>query len=185
MLKKILIGLAVLVAVLVAVIVTRPDTFQVERAQTMAASPAVAYAQVADFRNWKVWSPWEKRDPAMKTSFGGTLGEVGSTYEWAGNSEVGVGKMTVVEARPGEMVRIKLEFTEPYVSTSDSVFTFTPEGAGTKVKWVMSGDHNFMSKAMCLVMDMDAMIGKDFELGLAQLRTHAEATSAAVAAPAQ
>lgn len=187
MLKKILLGVAVLLAVLVAVIVTRPDTFQVERTQTVAAPAAVAYAQVADFRNWKAWSPWEKLDPAMKTSFSGTLGEVGSTYEWSGNSDVGIGKMTVTETKPGESVRIKLEFIEPYASTSDSVFTFAPQGAGTQVKWVMKGDHNFMSKAMGLFMDMDAMIGKDFEKGLAQLSTHAEAVAqrqAAEAAPA-
>jgi hypothetical protein len=185
MLKKILIGLAVLIAVLVAFIATRPDTFQVERAQTMAASPAAAYAQVVDFQKWKVWSPWEKLDPAMKTWFTGTLGEVGSTYEWKGNSDVGAGKMTVLEAKPGELVRIKLEFTEPFAQTSDSVFTFIPEGAGTKVKWTMTGENNFVSKAMCLFMDMDAMIGKDFEKGLAAMRTQAEAAPAAVAAPAQ
>ena len=184
MLKKILIGLAVLVAVFVAVVVTRPDTFQVERSHTVAAPASVTYAQVADFRNWKAWSPWEKLDPAMKTSFSGTLGEVGSTYAWSGNKDVGIGKMTVTEAKPGESVRIKLEFVEPYASTSDSVFTFVPQGAGTQVKWVMSGDHNFMSKAMCLFMDMDAMIGKDFEKGLAQLSTHAEAAAKRQAAEA-
>jgi hypothetical protein len=184
MLKKILIGLAVLVAVFVAVVVTRPDTYQVERAQTVAAPAGVAYAQVADFRNWKAWSPWEKLDPAMKTSFGGTPGEVGSTYSWSGNSDVGIGKMTVKEAKPGELVRIQLEFIEPYAATSDSVFSFVPQGAGTQVKWVMKGDHNFMSKAMGLFMDMDAMIGKDFEKGLAQLSTHAEAAAKRQAAEA-
>ena len=184
MLKKILISVAVLVAILVAVIATRPDSFQVERAVTVAAPAAVAHVQVADFRNWKRWSPWEKLDPAMQTSFGGTLGEVGSTYSWKGNKDVGVGKMTVTEVKPGELVRVKLEFIEPFPSTSDSVFTFTPEGGGTQVKWTMSGPHNFMSKAMTLFMDMDAMIGKDFEKGLADLRTHSEAEAKRLAADA-
>ena len=186
MLKKILIGLAVLIALFAALVATRPDTYQVERAQAVAAPPAVAYAQVADFRNWKAWSPWEKLDPAMKTSFGGTFGEVGSTYAWSGNSDVGVGQMTILEVKPGELVRVKLEFTEPFAQVSESVFTFAPQAAGTQVRWTMTGPHNFISKAMCLFMDMDAMIGKDFEKGLAQLGTRAEAVAAtAIATPAQ
>jgi hypothetical protein len=178
MLKKILIGAAVVIAAFLAFVATRPDHYEVAREQLVPAPAAVAYAQVADFHRWDGWSPWAKLDPQMKTTFEGAPGAVGSTYAWVGNKDVGSGKMTVLEARPGELVRIRLEFVEPFASVADTTIRFQPEGAGTRVRWSMAGENNFVGKAMCVFMDMDKMIGKDFEKGLAQLSAVAQAEAA-------
>jgi hypothetical protein len=183
MLKKILLVLLVVVVGFLAYVATRPDEFRVERSATIAAPASAVYPQIADFRAWEAWSPWEKLDPAMKREFGGAAGEPGSTYSWVGNSDVGSGKMTLVEAAPSSKVGIRLEFIEPFASTSTTTFALAPEGDGTRVTWTMDGRHNFVSKAMCVFMDMDKMVGGDFEKGLASLKSVGEA--AAAAAPAE
>ncbi len=175
MLKKILL---VVVAVLVALAVTialQPSTFKVTRTASIAAPPAQVFALVNDFHKWSAWSPWATLDPAMKETYSGSPSGNGAVYAWTGNSEVGEGRMTVLESKLGELVRIKLEFLKPFASTSDTEFTFAGSGNATSVTWVMSGDNNFLSKAMCLFMGgMDKMIGPDFERGLAQMKTVAE-----------
>jgi len=175
MLRKILIALAVLIIVLVIIVATRPGTYRVTRAATMAAPPAVVYAQIADFHRWDAWSPWAKLDPAMKTTYSGPASGPGAAYAWAGNDKVGEGKMLITGAKPGQEVDIKLDFLKPWEATSATVFALEPAGPGTKVTWSMSGESNFVMKAMSLVTDMDANIGKDFEKGLASMKSVSEA----------
>ena len=184
MLKKLLLSLAALVVILALVVATRPAGYRVSRSLAMAAPPAVAYAQVADFHAWDKWSPWAKLDPTMKTTFGGQTGAVGSTYFWNGNDKVGEGRMTISAAAPAQRLDIKLEFMRPFASVNASDFTFAPEGGGTKVTWTMDGDKGgFVGKAFGLVMDFDKMIGADFEKGLAQLKAVSEAEAKKGAAP--
>jgi uncharacterized protein YndB with AHSA1/START domain len=176
LLKKFLIGLVVVILLFVAVVALQPADFKVERSATIAAPPATVFAQVNDFHKWEVWSPWAKRDPAMKQTYEGAPAGTGAVYTWSGNSDVGSGKMTIIESRPAELVRIKLEFTEPFAATNTTDFTFKSEGGNqTAVTWSMAGRHNFMGKAMCLFMNMDKMVGGDFEKGLAQMKAAAEA----------
>ena len=171
MLKKILIGLALVVAGFIAYVSTRPDTYHVERQALLTAPPEAVYAALADFKTFTQWSPWQKRDPAMRTTLSTPSGGVGATYAWEGNKDVGKGKMTITEATAPSRVRQKLEFLEPFASQADTSFDLAPEGTGaTKVVWSMDGKANFMSKAMSVFMDMDKMIGKDFEQGLANLK---------------
>ena len=179
MLKKILLGLLVVIAAILLFATTRPDTFHVERTATIAAPPAAVYARVAKFAEWDAWSPWAKLDPGMTRSFGGTDGEVGATYDWSGNSKVGKGRMTFTALEPTSRVVIDLEFLEPMASTSAATFTLAPQGEGTHVTWAMDGPMNYLSKVMCLFMSMDRMIGGDFEKGLASLETLAESAPAA------
>src|SRR5207237_779912 len=150
------------------------DDFRVARSAEMAAPPAVVYAQIADFHRWDAWSPWAKLDPAMKTSFQGADAAVGSSYGWTGNDKVGEGRMTIVGLQPAQKIDIKLEFMRPFASTNETTFEFAPKGAGTAVTWTMAGKNNFIGKAFSLVMNMDKMIGGDFERGLAQLKTVSE-----------
>jgi hypothetical protein len=178
MLKKVLLVVVAAVAVLLAVVATRPSEYRVERSAVVAAPPAVAWAQVADFGRWPPWSPWAKLDPAMKSTVGGAPGTPGHTYEWSGNKQVGKGKMAIVAARPGESVDIDLRFLEPWESQSLTRFAFAPDGAGTRVTWTMSGTSGFAMKAMSLFTDMDGMIGRDFEKGLAALQGVAAAEAA-------
>ena len=175
MIKKILIGLAVILVILVLVIALQPATYQVERSANIAAPAAAVFAQVNDFHKWNAWSPWAKIDPAMKQTFAGAPAGTGAVYTWAGNKAVGAGRMEITESQPSNLIKIKLEFLEPFAATSTTEFTFTPQGNQTAVKWKMSGENNFMAKAFSFFMNMDKMIGGDFEKGLAQMKAAAEA----------
>lgn len=174
MLKKVLIGLAVVVAALVGVIAMQPSEFRIERSTTISAPPSDVFAQVNDFHNWEAWSPWAKLDPAAKNTFEGAASGKGAIFKWSGNDEVGEGIMTVTESRPDERIAINLEFVRPMADTCLTEFTFKPEGEQTTVTWTMSGQQNFMEKAFCMFMDMDKMVGGDFEKGLAQMKSSLE-----------
>lgn len=184
--KLLLIGgvLLTLILVLVVIVALQPAKFSVSRSATIAAPPELVFAQVNDFRRWDAWSPWAKLDPAMKTSFSGPESGAGAVYEWQGNDDVGEGRMTLTTSTPSTHIRIKLEFIKPFPATNDTEFTFTGDGQVTLVAWTMSGEHNFMGKAFCLVMNMDKMVGGDFEKGLAQLKAVVEAQLAPPAVPA-
>lgn len=178
MLKKILIGLGVVIVGFVGFVSTRPDTFTVQRTAKLQASPEFPFALVNDFHRWNEWSPWDNKDANMKRTFEGASSGTGAMYGWVGNDQVGEGRMTIEESKPNELVRIKLEFLKPMETSSTTTFEFKPEGAGSLVTWRMEGNHNFISKAMCVFMDMDTMVGGDFEKGLASMKkvTEAEAT---------
>ena len=174
---RILLGLLALAVVLIAVVATRPAEFRVSRTATIAAPPAAVFAQVNDFHHWQAWNPWGKIEPGMKQSFEGAPAGVGAVYTWAGNREVGEGRMTIVESRPDDLIRIRLDFLKPLAATHTAEFTFRPEGNGTSVTWSMTGRNNFMAKAIHMVMNMDRMIGGNFEKGLADLKTISEGRS--------
>src|SRR5215831_12341448 len=128
MLKKILAVSVIIIFGLVAVVATRPAQFHVARATTIAAPAPVVFAQVNDFHKWEAWNPWGKLDPAAKQTYGGAPAGAGAVYSWSGNSQVGEGRMTVVESRPSELIRIQLEFFKPMAGVSTAEFTFKPEG---------------------------------------------------------
>ena len=175
MLKTILIALAVIVIVLVVVVVMQPSEFRVARSTTISAPPTAVFAQVNDFHKWEAWNPWGKVDPAMKQTYEGAPAGPGAIYTWSGNNEVGEGRMTITDSRPSELIRVKLEFFKPFAATNTAEFTFKPEGNQTLVTWSMFGEKNFMAKAIHLVMNMDKMIGGQFEKGLADMKSAVEA----------
>jgi carbon monoxide dehydrogenase subunit G len=175
MLLKILIVLAIIVVVLLIVAALRSADFRVERRITVSTPPAAAFAQVNDFHKWGAWNPWAKMDPAMKETYDGAESGVGASYSWSGNRDVGAGRMTVAEIRPVELIRIKLEFLKPFAATNTAEFTFKPNGNQTVVTWSMFGKYNFICKLMGLFMNMDKMVGRQFEKGLADLKAAAEA----------
>lgn len=174
MLKKILLILLVLVIAVLGYAATQPDSFAVERTISINAAPEKVFANVNDFHAWENWSPWAKLDPAMKTTYGGPAAGVGASYEWAGNSDVGSGKMEITDATPSSSVTIKLDFLTPIESHNTTVFTMTPTATGTDVIWKMSGPANYMTKVMTTFASMDKMVGGDFERGLQQLKTLSE-----------
>lgn len=177
MIKKILIAFALIVVVFVVVAALQPPDFRVVRSATIAAPPAVVFAQVNDLHKFQAWSPWAKLDPAAKTSFEGPPAGTGAVFTWAGNHEVGEGRMTITESRPNELITFKLDFVKPFAGTSTAEWTFKPEGNQTAVTWSMSGKKNFISKAISLFMNMDQMIGGQFEKGLADLKALSEAAA--------
>jgi uncharacterized protein YndB with AHSA1/START domain len=174
MLMKILIGLAVIVVVFLAIVATRPSEFRVARTATIAAPAPAVFAQVNDFHRWGAWNPWAKIDPAMKQTYEGAPAGVGAIYMWAGNNEVGEGRMTIIESRPSDLIRITLEFQKPFRATNTAEFTFEPEGDRTVVTWSMRGRNNFIVKTVHLFMDMDKMVGGNFEKGLADMKSVVE-----------
>ena len=174
MLKKILIGVAALIVLLIIVIALQPSKFHVSRSTTIAAPPEQVFAQVDNFHNWEAWSPWAKLDPAAKNSFEGPSSGVGAAFTWSGNDEVGEGRMTITESRPNDLIQIKLDFVRPFEDTSTVEFTFKPEGDQTLVTWSMFGRKGFVGKAIGLAMDCDTMLGGYFEKGLASMKSVVE-----------
>ena len=174
MLVKILIALAVIVVVLIVIVALQPSDFRVTRSATMSAPAPAAFAQVNDFHKWEAWNPWGKIDPVMKQTYEGAPAGTGAIYSWIGNNEVGEGRMTIIESRPSDLIRIKLEFFKPFAATNTAEFTFKPEGNQTVVTWSMSGDKNFMAKAIHLFINMDKMIGGQFDKGLAEMKSIVE-----------
>jgi len=177
MLKWSLAAIAAIVVVFLVVVAMQPSDFKVERSATMRAPAPAAFAQVNDFQKWQAWSPWEKVDPALKRQYEGPKAGTGAVYAWQGNKDVGEGRMTITESKPAELVRIKLEFFKPFAATNQADFTFKPAGDGTTVTWTMTGQNNFLSKAICMFVDMDKMVGGMFEQGLTQMKTVVERSS--------
>ena len=175
MIKKTLSAFAIIILVLAVIVALQPPEFRIARSITIATPPAVVFAQVDDFHKWQAWNPWGKVDPAMKQTYEGAPSGTGAIYTWAGNNEVGEGRMTITESRPTDLIRVKLEFLKPFAATHTADFTFKPAGNQTLVTWSMFGEKNFMAKAVHLVMNMDKMIGGQFEKGLADMKSAAEA----------
>ena len=175
--KKILIALAVIAVVLgafAAVVAMQPSDLHISRSASIEAPPSEVFAVVNNFHNWEDWSPWVKRDPNAKNTYEGPNEGVGAIFKWSGNDEVGEGMMTLTESQPSDRVGIKLEFIRPFPDTADVEFTFKPDGDRTVVTWAMDGEQRFIEKAICMFMDMDEMVGGDFDEGLANLKSVVE-----------
>lgn len=180
MLKKILLAMAAVLVVFLGTVATRPDTYRVERSAEIAAPAPAVFEAVSDFKHFRDWSPWEKRDPNMKRTLSSPSAGVGASYAWEGNKDVGKGKMTFTETTPPSRVRERLEFLEPFPNTADVTFDVAAGSSGTKITWSMEGKNNFVGKIFGLFMDMDKMIGKDFEEGLANLKRLVESRPASL-----
>jgi len=174
MFKYIGIAVVVVIAAVLALAATRPDTFRVERSATIKAPPDKVYALIDDFHQWQQWSPWERLDPAMKREHGGAPKGKGALYGWEGNKEVGKGQMEITEATAPSRVVIKLDFLAPFEAHNTAEFVLVPQGDATTVTWAMFGPNLFIGKVMSLFASMDSLVGKDFERGLANLKAVAE-----------
>ena len=179
MVKKILVWTAAVLAVLIVgfaiVVAMQPEDFVITRSTTIDAPPDAVFAYVNDLKKFQAWSPWAKLDPDSKNTFEGPTAGEGARFSWSGNDKVGEGSMTITESKPSELVRMKLQFVRPMEDEADTDFVFKPKDGKTELTWSMAGKNDFMGKAFCLVMDMDALVGGDFEKGLASLKSIAEA----------
>lgn len=173
MLKTIIIVVVVLIAALLVYAATRPAVFRVERSTTIKATPANIHALIDDFHQWRGWSPYENIDPALERSFSGADHGVGAVYEWNGNAKAGQGRMEITRSTPAQIV-IQLDFVRPFEGHNIAEFSLQPNGNATDVHWAMHGPSPYMAKLMGIFVDMDRMIGKDFETGLATMKTVAE-----------
>jgi hypothetical protein len=165
--------LAAAVVALLAWAASRPSSFRIERAARIDAPAARIAPLLTDFRRWQQWSPWEKLDPALERRFSGAEAGVGAVYEWRGNAKAGQGRMEITGATP-ELVTIRLDFIKPFPATNTAEFRLAPMGDATDVGWAMFGERPFMVKLVGVFMDMDKLVGKDFEAGLAAMKQVAE-----------
>lgn len=168
-----------LVMVLVGYIATRPDTFVYERSAVINAPAEIVFGLINDFQQWGKWSPWEKKDPNLKRSYSGPAAGPGAVYGWVGNKDVGEGRMTLLDSKAPEFVSIRLEFFKPFAADNQVRFTLTPEAGGTRVHWSMQGKNVLIGKLIGLVLNMDKMVGSDFEKGLADMNRAAQAEALA------
>jgi uncharacterized protein YndB with AHSA1/START domain len=170
--------LAVAIAVVLILAMTKPDTLSVRRVATIKAPPEKLFSLINDFHQWGTWSPWEDKDPGMQRSYSGAASGRGAVYAWDGNKNVGSGRMEIIEASTPSKIVIKLDFLKPFEAHNTAEFTMLPHGdasnATTNITWLMHGPASFMSKVMQVFMNMDKMIGKDFETGLANLKKATE-----------
>jgi carbon monoxide dehydrogenase subunit G len=153
---------------------TRPDVFQISRTATINATPERIFALINDLKSWTAWSPYEKRDPAMKRSYGPITSGKGATYAWDGDNNVGSGSMEIVNAPVPSKVTIKLDFARPMEAHNIAEFTLEPNGSATSVTWSMQGPTPFVGKLLHVFVDVEKMVGRDFETGLANLKALAE-----------
>lgn len=173
----ILLTILAVIIVFLVIVATRPDQYVVTRSIEISAPPDAIFPHVNDLHQFQVWNPWAKIDPAMKSTFEGPRLGKGAVHAWTGNNNVGEGRMTLTESRPSELVQLHMEFYKPMAGTAEAEFTFRPKGKQTTVTWSMTGKKNFMSKAFCMFISMDKMIGGQFEKGLANMKSVVEASA--------
>ncbi len=173
MLKKVVIGIAVLIAVILVLAAFQPNTFHIERTVTIAAAPDKIAPHINDFHNWGAWDPWAKLDPTMKVTISGAASGKGAVYEWQGNGQVGQGRMEILDSTPNK-ISIALDFIKPMAAQDNATFTLNPKGTSTDVTWAMDGNVPFVGKIFHLFMNMDKMVGSQFDKGLADLKAAAE-----------
>lgn len=174
-------GGGLLIAGVVAVLILasmKPDTFRVSRSIAIDAPPEAIYPLIADFREMRKWSPFEKSDPNMQRTLSGPDQGVGAVYEWNGNSMAGEGRIEIKEAVPASSVTMDLHMIRPFGCRNVVLYSLEPEGDSTRVTWDMQGPSAFAGKVMQVFMDMDGVCGKQFEEGLARLKTLAERRAA-------
>jgi hypothetical protein len=176
MLTTLVLAMLVVLAAALVYVAARPDTFRIERSINIDVAPEVIFSNINDFKRWNEWSPWDKIDPGLKREFSGASKGKGAAYAWIGNSQVGTGRMEIVEATPFTAIQIQIDFTAPFKASNIIDFKLTRQGDTTDVSWAMSGPQPFVSKLMGLVFNMDKVVGGQFATGLAQLKQVSEGT---------
>jgi uncharacterized protein YndB with AHSA1/START domain len=177
MLKSIALTLLLIILAFAGYVAMQPAVGTVTRSATIAAPPSAVFPHINDLHKWQDWSPWAKLDPNAKTTFDGPQSGVGAAFAWAGNREIGEGKMTIAESKPDEYIKMNIDFAKPFASTSFAEFQLKPDGAGTNVTWSMTGNRPFFVRAMCIIFNGDKMVGDMFEKGLASLGNAATSIS--------
>lgn len=175
MLMKIAIVIVAIIAIVLIYAATKPDTFHVERSRVIKASPEKLFAFISDFHQWDAWSPYNK-DPAMKKTYSGSASGKGAMYAWEGNKEVGRGEITIIDTTPPKEVVMALHMIQPFEGRNHVVFSLDAKGDSTTVTWTLEDQHTYLLKIVSTFINLDKMIGGDFEAGLAKLKTLAERT---------
>lgn len=170
-----ILGIVALIVVgVLAATLAKPNTFRIERTAQIDAPPETVFPLIDDFRNWTQWSPWENIDPALKRTYSGAAHGTGAIYAWEGNDKVGSGRMEITQSSAPSKVILRLEFIKPFAAVNTTEFTVAPSGAGSTVTWAMYGPSSFMHKFMSTLFNMNDMLAKQFDAGLAKMKAAAE-----------
>jgi Polyketide cyclase / dehydrase and lipid transport len=176
--RKILSWAAILVVVAIAGILayaaTLPTSFRVARSATMTAAPDAIFPHINSLRGFKAWEPFSRKDPAIKIAYSGPESGKGAAYTWDGNGDVGQGRVEIADTAPPSRVTMKLDMVKPMEAHNTVVFTLEPKGDATTVTWAMTGDRPYIGKVLDAVLNMDRMVGGEFEKGLAELKSIVE-----------
>jgi uncharacterized protein YndB with AHSA1/START domain len=173
-LPYVLAAFAVVFVIVLVLAAFQPADFRIVRSTVINAPAAAVFPRVNDLHRFQEWSPWAKLDPGMKSTFAGPPAGSGAVSAWDGNKKVGAGRMTITESQAPELIRMRLEFLRPFKATNLVEFVFRDADNGAAVEWAMTGRNNFGSRIFCLFMNMDRLVGRDFEKGLAQLKALCE-----------
>ena len=174
MILKMLMAIVAVIVLVLGVAATRPATFHIERSLTMAAPPEKVFALINDLHAWPRWAPQDREDSTMKRVFSGAPSGVGAICDWEGRGASGKGTLTIVESDAPRKVVVQADWVNPFKTRNMNAFVLEPDGTGTRVTWSMSGPNLFMMKLMSVFTNMDKMMGKHFEDGLANLKSVAE-----------
>ncbi len=170
MIKKILLGLLVIILIFLGYVSTREGKFRYEYSEVIHAPADKVFEMMSDFKKGSLWSPFERVDPTMKKTYLGTDGQVGSVLEFDGNKEAGSGKLEMLKLVPNEAVDIRLIMTKPFKADNLIEYRLKPEGDGTRFTWSLSGDGGFPNKLITLFIDCEKMVVDQFKKGIANLK---------------
>jgi uncharacterized protein YndB with AHSA1/START domain len=173
MLLYIVIAIAVIIAALLVRAAVQPPNFRIARSQEVSAPPEKIYNAITDFHVWTRWSPYEQKDPDMKRLYSGADAGRGAVYAWDGDKNIGAGRMEILAAEP-KKIDIQLDFFKPFKAQNFAEFTLEPNGSSTRVTWAMHGHSRFLCRIIGTFLNMDKMVGRDFEAGLKNLKAVAE-----------
>lgn len=171
-----LIALGIVAVIVIGLLVaasTKPNEFRVARSARINASADRVFPHINDFHRWVNWSPYESLDPDMRKTMTGAESGKGAIYEWEGNSKAGKGRMEILDSSP-DRIGIKLDFEKPFTAHNLAEFVLTPNGPATDVTWATYGPQPFVAKVMSVFVNMDNLVGRDFERGLQNLKSVAE-----------
>ncbi len=174
MVKKIILIILLLIACVLGYAAIQPSEYEIERSIRITASQEAIFVNVNDLKKFNEWNPWAKLDPQAKMTFDGPTGGIGASYKWEGNNEVGAGRMSIQKSEPNNLVQMKLEMIKPFEDVSFVDFILKPEGRETIVTWKMKGRANYIYKVLCLFINRDKLVGKEFEKGLTNLKVMSE-----------
>lgn len=164
-----------ILALVVALAVMAPREYEVKRSIVIDKARPEVYEYLRFLRNMEHWSSWSRKDPNMEHQYRGTDGEVGAISVWKGNREVGVGEQEITGLVSNERIESRLRFFKPWKSESDAFIHLEEVSPGTtRVEWGFKGRSQLPFSIFMLFINMDRMIGKDFEEGLDALKEELE-----------
>lgn len=166
--------LAAAIAIVLVLALRKPDTIHVVRSTEVRAPIEKVFGLIQDLHAFNTWNPWAKMDPAIQLQYRGPQAGRGAVSAWE-SRKVGSGSMEIVEVDPPKRVSIRLDFIKPFAATNRAAFVLSPTTSGTtNVRWEMEGPASFVQRVMGVFVDVEGMMGKSFEDGLADLRKVAE-----------